>query len=123
MGGAQRSLFTVPLQLWNYTSKAVRNFCNNHQPRVPHISLVFREIWDTTALNHKILSHHPQRRSRFLVSHISRKTSEMWGTRRSLRRRISPDRIPSRYANACHTVGLLDPQRLHRFNLRRAVCR
>src|ERR1700739_100189 len=49
---------------------------------VPHISLVFREMWDTTAL-----SFTPFRPSapagdglEFVESHISRKTSEMWGT-------------------------------------------
>jgi hypothetical protein len=48
------------------------------QSRVPHISLVFREMWDTTGLD-------PQRpastRLRFVEPHISRKTSEIWGTR------------------------------------------
>jgi hypothetical protein len=47
------------------------------------IALVFREIWDTTALYRRFLgpSH---KRLRFAVSHISRKTSEIWGTRDSL---------------------------------------
>jgi hypothetical protein len=49
---------------------------------VPHISLVFREMWDTTALDRRI-SHQPNKRLRFVESHISRKTSEMWGTQHS----------------------------------------
>jgi hypothetical protein len=48
---------------------------------VPHISLVFREMWDTTASNPKPSFCDGQFRSRFVVSHISRKTSEIWGTR------------------------------------------
>ena len=47
---------------------------------VPHISLVFREMWDTTALNLKVFCA-IHRTSRFAVSHISRETSEIWGTR------------------------------------------
>jgi hypothetical protein len=47
----------------------------------PHISLVFREMWDATALTHKLQFHNEHLRSRVVVSHISRKTSEMWGTR------------------------------------------
>ncbi len=47
---------------------------------MPHISLVFREMWDTTALD--LRSFGPSgNTSRFAVSHISRKTSEIWGTR------------------------------------------
>src|SRR6202034_4923012 len=46
---------------------------------VPHISLVFREMWETAAL-HGFFSK-AGKRSRFVVSHISRKTSEIWGTR------------------------------------------
>ena len=47
---------------------------------MPHISLVFREMWDTTSSIPSlcILNHC---RLRAVVSHISRKTSEMWGTR------------------------------------------
>ena len=46
---------------------------------VPHISLVFREMWDTTDLDvHCQLSEYC--RCSAVVSHISRKTSEMWGT-------------------------------------------
>jgi hypothetical protein len=47
---------------------------------VPHISLVFREMWDTTALDPRYSAHYQVFRSRSVVSHISRKTSEMWGT-------------------------------------------
>jgi hypothetical protein len=39
-------------------------------------------MWDTTAL-HVILSK-VGKRLRFVVSHISRKTSEIWGTPRFL---------------------------------------
>jgi hypothetical protein len=49
---------------------------------VPHISLVFREMWDATAL-HLHLSKVRKTLS-FVVSHISRKTSEIWGTPRFL---------------------------------------
>jgi quercetin dioxygenase-like cupin family protein len=45
--------------------------------RVPHISLVFREMWDTTELNPQALAHYRRFRFRFVVSHIS----GMWGTR------------------------------------------
>jgi hypothetical protein len=48
--------------------------------RVPHISLVFREMWDTTNLNEKCLLGSKVRRLKAVVSHISRKTSEIWGT-------------------------------------------
>jgi hypothetical protein len=47
---------------------------------VPHISLVFREMWDTTAVNHNRSAPNRHLRSKLVVSHISRKTSEMWGT-------------------------------------------
>ena len=50
---------------------------------VPHISLVFREMWDTTALSFSLftpLFAPVGERLRFVVSHISRKTSEIWGT-------------------------------------------
>jgi hypothetical protein len=80
--------------------------------RVPHIALVFREMWDTAGLpretdsvrNEKLWRASPivfgprtlvrtwgtrtelrareSLRGRPAVSHISRKTSEMWGTRR-----------------------------------------
>ncbi len=53
---------------------------------VPHISLVFREMWDTTAANLKFLA--VQRLpGEIRVSHISRKTSEIWGTHWSVVRR------------------------------------
>jgi multidrug efflux pump subunit AcrA (membrane-fusion protein) len=51
---------------------------------VPHISLVFREMWDATAVP---LTHVGQVFAsstagfKLVVSHISRKTSEIWGTR------------------------------------------
>jgi hypothetical protein len=48
-----------------------------NKSRVPHISLVFREMWDTTALNPKYSTHHQHLRSRSVESHISRNTSEM----------------------------------------------
>ncbi len=50
--------------------------------RVPHISLVFREMWETTALDQRSLGR-THKRLRFVASHFSRKTSEIWGTRRS----------------------------------------
>jgi hypothetical protein len=51
-----------------------------NKSRVPHSSLVFREMWDNTALNPKYSTHHQHLRSRSVESHISRNTSEMWGT-------------------------------------------
>jgi hypothetical protein len=54
---------------------------------VPHISLVFREMWDSTALDLHFFSMN-KRRLRFVESHISRKTSEMWGTRLHLQLEI-----------------------------------
>jgi hypothetical protein len=47
---------------------------------VPHISLVFREMWDATALHVRLSEG--RKRLRFVVSHISRKMSEIWGTPR-----------------------------------------
>jgi hypothetical protein len=49
--------------------------------RVPHISLVFREMWGTTNLDRNFLLGVKACGARAVVSHISRKTSEMWGTR------------------------------------------
>jgi hypothetical protein len=48
--------------------------------RVPHISLLFREMLDTTILDQMCLLGSKVRRSKAVVSHISRKTSEIWGT-------------------------------------------
>jgi hypothetical protein len=53
------------------------------KPGVPHISLVFREMWDATNLGLR-LSNVKEFQSSAVVSHISRKTSEMWGTRHLL---------------------------------------
>jgi HlyD family secretion protein len=47
---------------------------------VPHISLVFREMWDTTALHRSVLFALFAKKVKVRVSHISRKTSEIWGT-------------------------------------------
>ena len=46
---------------------------------MPHISLVFREMWDSANLNVRVSIGRGT--LRFVESHISRKTSEMWGTR------------------------------------------
>ena len=51
--------------------------------RVPHISRVFREMWDTTTLDRAMHRMIGSQRAGAVVSHISRKTSEMWGTRPS----------------------------------------
>ena len=51
---------------------------------MPHISLVFREMWDTTTLNRECILGAEALGFSPVVSHISRKTSEMWGTRRHL---------------------------------------
>jgi hypothetical protein len=53
---------------------------------MPHISLVLREIWDVTALSSQLRSLPGPFKgewSRLAESHISRKTSEMWGTQGS----------------------------------------
>jgi hypothetical protein len=39
-------------------------------------------MWDTTALDLRTLEPNGRLSLRFVVSHISRKTSEIWGTRR-----------------------------------------
>jgi hypothetical protein len=44
------------------------------------ISLVFREMWDTTAFDLRPVEPNEHFSLRFVVSHISQKTSEMWGT-------------------------------------------
>ena len=56
--------------------------------RVPHISLVFREMWDTTNLDLLPANRDSEAEVRVknielssVVPHISRKTSEIWGTR------------------------------------------
>jgi hypothetical protein len=49
--------------------------------RVPHISLVFREMWDTTAPPLWLCLDNYSSGMRAVVSQISRKTSEIWGTR------------------------------------------
>jgi hypothetical protein len=56
--------------------------------RVPHISLVIREMWDITAFPSSIVSATKGSGKRPAVSHISRKTSEMWGTRWSVVRTV-----------------------------------
>jgi hypothetical protein len=48
---------------------------------VAHISLVFREMWDSTDLKLTVLERKDGPDSA-VESHISRKTSEMWATRR-----------------------------------------
>ena len=57
------------------------------------ISLVFREMWDTTALN---LAPQSAKES-VVASHISRKTSEMWGTQRFVVRMAFRRNLFSRY--------------------------
>jgi hypothetical protein len=37
-------------------------------------------MWDSTALTPKLLTRNPQFEVNIRQSHISRKTSEMWGT-------------------------------------------
>jgi len=59
-----------------------QGLCPFRERWVPHISLVFREMWDTTNLNLSYVGP-GIRRSRAVESHISQKTSEMWGTQHS----------------------------------------
>ena len=61
-----------------------RNSVSKTNRRVPHISLVFREMWDATAV--PLTRFGPVfatniEGSKLVVSHISRETSEIWGTR------------------------------------------
>jgi hypothetical protein len=56
-------------------------FLSSTKRGVPHISLVFREMWDTTAL-HVLLSKVGKKVKVRGVPHISRKKSEIWGTPR-----------------------------------------
>ena len=54
----------------------------SHESRVPHISLVFCEMWDTTDLNTASFPVSDRvMKLTAVASHISRKTSEIWGTR------------------------------------------
>src|ERR1700677_3444835 len=55
----------------------------SHEGRVPHISLVFGEMWDTTDVGRKVHRMNQSQREDAVVSHISPKTSEIWGTRPS----------------------------------------
>jgi hypothetical protein len=58
-------------------------FFGSNQRRVPHISLVFREMWDTT--NFDLLAGWlPKLEGYRSGTHISRKTSEIWATRNPL---------------------------------------
>jgi hypothetical protein len=45
-----------------------------------HISLVFGEMWDTTALDPKLFTPDEQLEVNIRQSHIPPKTSEIWGT-------------------------------------------
>ena len=54
-----------------------------HEGRVPHISLVCREMWDTTDVDGQVHRMNRVLEEGAVVSHISRKTSEIWGTRPS----------------------------------------
>ena len=57
---------------------------------VPHISLVFCEMWDTTTVTLQVLVLDGNFRLRFVVSQISQKTSEMWGTQDLFQTEIRP---------------------------------
>jgi hypothetical protein len=65
-----------------YSNAENASFFSCHESRVPHISLVFREMWDTTKVSFSlcVLKYF---QLRAVESHISRKTTEMWGTRDS----------------------------------------
>ncbi len=52
------------------------HFLIKKEPRVPHISLVFREMWDTTTLDRPISDPVGKPKLTSVVSHISQKTSE-----------------------------------------------
>jgi hypothetical protein len=59
---------------------ALQYFLPSTKRGVPHISLVFREMWDATNLN--LFCDLERSTWSAVVSHISRKTSEIWGTPR-----------------------------------------
>jgi hypothetical protein len=71
------------------------SLCPDHRPRVPHISLVFREMRDTTGIDCSLSKDRARLQcseDRAVESHISRKTSEMWGTTESVvRTRVKKD--------------------------------
>jgi hypothetical protein len=82
-------------QIPRYSWPRAPNFhlCLRKKRRVPHISLVFREMWDSTALSAQPAGSHTgldlaveALGGGFTESHISQKTSEIWGTRRLLHR-------------------------------------
>ncbi len=79
-----------PTKIWGFSSlrenPSLLNSVLTTDQRVPHISLVFREMWDTTAANLQFLAFQ-RLPSEIRVSHISRKTSEIWGTLWSVVRR------------------------------------
>ena len=48
--------------------------------RGPHISLVFREMWDTSEVDRSVRQMHPSREGRYCgIPHLAKNTSEMWG--------------------------------------------
>ena len=59
--------------------------CN--KPWVPHISLVFCEMWDSTNLTFWLRDANIGDPAA-VVSHISQKTSEIWGTQDLLQVKI-----------------------------------
>jgi hypothetical protein len=79
---------------------------------VPHISLVFREMWDTRTFMF-LAGREKTGRWSAVVSHISRKTSEIWGTHWTVARRktriqtISAVRTPaaSKTGSFPHTLS------------------
>jgi HlyD family secretion protein len=65
-------------------------------PGVPHISLVFREMWDTATVDVKCPLGFKGYGETAVESHISRKTSEIWGTPVRSRLRVLPTRTRKR---------------------------
>jgi hypothetical protein len=55
------------------------HLCLCNKSRVPHISLVFREMWDSTNLDLRPIGVRQILGDSAEESHISRKTSEIWG--------------------------------------------
>jgi hypothetical protein len=71
--------------------------------RVPHISLVFREMWGAT-VGRPFTTWTDTSRSA-VESHISRKTSEIWGTRvRTRSRFLTPLRDPGWIRHTTYTM-------------------
>ncbi len=74
------TLFPSSVLPKNQTRTLIPNSVLPKNRRVPHISLVFREMWDTNVLCSTLFFARGGVRLGFVESHISQNTSEIWGT-------------------------------------------